>query len=231
MGFLLDNNIKAVAFDIDGTFYPLKETNRRVLRASIFHLPFALSYNKARQMLRTKDSFLELEPLTREKNAERMCRIMYGKADERTVSKFLGKEKKVFTDTYSRLFRNIKPYDGVREVLSLLKEKGYPMAVLSDFPVGTKLSAMGLESFFPVQLSSEDMGRSKPCQTPFIVLGEKLGVERGSILYVGDSERKDILGAKYAGLKSVLISSEGKKSEADLTVSDWKELKEKLFGE
>ena len=231
MGFLSDNSIKAVAFDIDGTFYPLKETNRRVLRASIFHLPFALSYNKARQMLRTEDSFLELEPLTREKNARRMCMIMYGKADERTVERFLRKEKKVFTDTYCRLFENIKPYDGVKEVLSLLKEKGYPMAVLSDFPVGTKLRAMGLESFFPVQLSSEDMGRNKPCQTPFVVLGERLGVERASILYVGDSERKDILGARYAGLKSVLISSRGEKSQADLTVSDWKELKEKLFGE
>ncbi len=229
MGFLSDNAIKAVAFDIDGTFYPLSETHKRVLRASLFHLPFALRYNRARQTLRTHDSFLPLEPLTRETNAERMCSIMYGDDESYRVRKFLGKEKKVFTDRYYELFKNIKPFDGVEDVLSLLKENGYPMAVLSDFPVGSKIKALGFDGYFPVQLSSEDIGRSKPCLTPFIVLSEKLGVKPENILYIGDSPMKDVEGSKRAGMKSVLISSKREKSDADLTVADWKELKEKLF--
>ncbi len=229
MGFLSLNNIKAVAFDIDGTFYPLSETNRRVLMASLFHLPFALKYNKARQELRKEDSFKSLPLLTHSENAERMCRLIYGKDDGATVDKFLEKEKRVFTDRYYELFKNIKPYKGVENLLSLLYDRNYPMAVLSDFPVGSKLLSMGLSSYFPVQLSSEDMGRSKPCFTPFEVLGEKLGVERENILYVGDSPYKDSLGAKRAGLKSALITKGKDTGEADLVVSDWFELKEKLF--
>lgn len=229
MGFLSDNAVKAVAFDIDGTFYPLSETHRRVLRASLFHLPFALKYNRARQMLRTHDSFLPLEPITREGNAERMCRIMYGDDEPHRVIKFLEKEKKVFTDRYYELFQNVRPYDGVKDVLSLLKEKGYPMAVLSDFPIGSKLESMGLDGYFSVQLSSEDIGRSKPCLTPFMLLSEKLGVPAENILYIGDSPTKDIEGSRRAGMKSVLISQKREKSEADLTVADWKELQEKLF--
>lgn len=229
MGFLSDNAVKAVAFDIDGTFYPLAETHRRVMRASLFHLPFALKYNRARQTLRTKDSFLTLEPLTRETNAERMCSLMYEDDESWRVRKFLEKEKKVFTDRYYELFKNIKPYDGVEDVLSLLKEKGYPMAVLSDFPVGSKIKALGFDLYFPVQLSSEDIGRYKPCLTPFMVLSEKLGVAPQNILYIGDSPTKDVEGSRRAGMKSVLISQKREKSDADLTVADWKELKEKLF--
>lgn len=229
MSFLEENNIKGVAFDIDGTLYPLKETHRRVLRTSLFHLPFALKYNRARQVLRTSDSFLSLEPLTRRLNGERMCRIMYGRDDEYTVSKFLEKEKRIFTDRYLKLFLNIKPYDGVDDVLSLLKEKGYPMAVLSDFPIGSKIRSLGFDDYFPVQLSSEDIGRSKPCQTPFLWLSEKMDIPCGNILYVGDSPVKDVEGSRTAGMKSVLISEKSEKSSATLTVRDWKELKEKLF--
>ncbi len=229
MGFLSRSNIKAVAFDIDGTFYPLSETERRVLRASLLHLPFALKYNRARQALRKEDAFKCLPLLTHIQNAERMCHIMYNKVDEETLERFLEKEKKVFTDRYYELFKNIKPYSGVEILLSLLKNRNYPMAVLSDFPVGSKLTAMGLSSYFPVQLSSEDMGRSKPCLTPFEVLSEKLGVERENILYVGDSPYKDSLGAKRAGLRSALITKGKETGEADLVVSDWFELKEKLF--
>ena len=64
MGFLDDNSIKAVAFDIDGTFYPLWKTQLRVALASLSSLPFAVNYNKARQRMRTEDSFLSLPPLS-----------------------------------------------------------------------------------------------------------------------------------------------------------------------
>ncbi len=232
MGFLEDNDIRAVAFDIDGTFYPLSRTNRRVFRASVFHLPFALRYNSARQALRREDSFLALEKLSRRENAARMCLHMYGKSDSVTVDRFLSMEKRIFTDAYERLFCDIKPYPGVREVLSLLKERGIEMAVLSDFPVGCKLRAMGIDEFFPVQLSSSDVGRLKPSSTPFIVLSQRLGVEPENILYVGDSILKDVEGAGHAGMKSVLISQKGAGgSSADLTVRSWDELKEKLFVE
>ncbi len=229
MGFLENNDIKAVAFDIDGTFYPLKETHKRVLRASLFHLPFALRYNRARQSLRTEDSFRELPILSRRENAERMCMQMYGHSDSATVERFLEKEKRVFTERYERLFRDIKPYDGVENVLSLLKEKNYPMAVLSDFPVGSKLESMGLSSYFPIQISTEEIGRSKPSLTPFMLLSRELGVGCGNILYVGDSLYKDSEGAKRSGMKSVLITDERSVTGPDLVVSDWLELKDKLF--
>lgn len=229
MGFLESNGIKAVAFDIDGTLYPLKETHKRVLKASIFHLPFALRYNRARQILRKEDSFKDLPLLTRRENAARMCMKMYGRDDGKTLDKFLEKEKRIFTDSYYRLFMNIKPYDGVENLLSILRNKNYPMAVLSDFPVGSKIESMGLSSYFPVQISTEEIGRSKPCLSPFFLLADRLGVECSRILYVGDSLYKDSEGARRSGMKSALITEGGNITGPDLVVSDWFELKDKLF--
>ena len=197
-GFLENEGIKAVCFDIDGTFYPLFQTRLRVALASLSSLPFAISYNKARQRVRTEDSFLSLPPLSEKERAERMCRYMWDRSDEESIRYFIGKEKKVFFDRYERLFSGIKPYEGVVETIEELKKRGYRLGVLSDFPVGTKLKAMGIEDYFSVILSSEEWGRYKPCLTPFELMRDEMKVESRDILYVGDSLRKDIEGAGRA---------------------------------
>lgn len=224
MGFLKDNGIKAVCFDIDGTFYPLKETNLRVVRASIFHLPFALKYNNARQIIRTEDSHLDKPVLNEMEIAERMAKGIYGNGDEEHCRKYLEKVDKVFVKKYEKYFQTVRPYPGVIELLAELKKQGYPMGVLSDFPLGSKLKAMAIEEYFCVKVSSEDIGRYKPCYTPFRVLSEKLGVKPSEILYMGDSQRKDVEGAAGAGFRTVLLTKEKGSSTADITVSNWKEL-------
>ena len=129
-GFLENEGIKAVCFDIDGTFYPLFQTRLRVALASLSSLPFAISYNKARQRVRTEDSFLSLPPLSEKERAERMCRYMWDRSDEESISYFIGKEKKVFFDRYERLFSGIKPYEGVVETIEELKKRGFHIFAL-----------------------------------------------------------------------------------------------------
>lgn len=228
-GFLKREGIEAVCFDIDGTFYPLWKTKLRVALASSRSLPFALSYNKARQRVRTEDSFLSLPPQTKEERGERMCSYMWSKSEREDVEYFLEKEKKVFIHPYERLFSSIRPFEGVKETLEELKKEGYTMGVLSDFPVGTKLSAMGIEDFFSVILSSEEWGRYKPCLTPFEILSREMKVQSHAILYVGDSLSKDAMGASRAGFRTALLTSKEKVDGVDIVFSSWSELKNKLF--
>ena len=229
MGFLEDNSIKAVAFDIDGTFYPLWKTNLRVALASLSSLPFAVNYNKARQRMRTEDSFLSLPPLSEKERGERMCLYMWNRCNEGDIEYFLQKEKKVFFSRYEKSFSSIEAFDHVEEVLEKLKNKHMKMGVLSDFPVGTKLKAMGIDKYFPIQLSSEDWGRYKPCLTPFEMLISKMDMDPCAILYVGDSLRKDIEGAKRAGLKTALLSKKEASGSAAIVFRDWSELDRVLF--
>ena len=131
MGFLKDNSIKAVAFDIDGTFYPLWKTQIRVALASLSSLPFAINYNKARQRVRTEDSFLSLPPLSPKERGERMCRYMWNRSGEEDIEYFLDKENKVFFSKYEKSFSSIKAYDGVEELLDKLKESSLEFSLIS----------------------------------------------------------------------------------------------------
>ena len=66
----------------------------------------------------------------------------------------------------------------------------------------------------------------------FELLSERLCLNAEEILYVGDSEKKDVLGARNAGMKSLLITKDArkaKKSAADLVVSSYVEMREKLL--
>ena len=59
MGYAAENGIKALCFDIDGTFYPKKQMMLRLGVSSLLHLPFALKYNSMRQRLREETGFSE----------------------------------------------------------------------------------------------------------------------------------------------------------------------------
>lgn len=225
MGFIEEEKIKAVAFDIDGTMYPLRNTHINIIRASLFHLPFAIKYNKARKELRRLGKEASLA-LTRDEVEKKMALLIYG--SESKQGKFRDKEKRVFWDKYEKYFLSVKPRKGLEDLLILLKGKGIKLAVLSDFPIGTKLKAMGLDEYFPIQITTEDFGRYKPSSIPFKILSSSLDEKSKNILYIGDSLEKDIIGAKESGMRSALIS---KKQNAlpDITVSSFLELKEKLF--
>lgn len=224
MGYATEHGIKAICFDIDGTFYPKWKMDLRLIRASVFHLPFAMKYNKLRKLIRAEDGYSSPAKMNYEDISKRASMFFYGDDSDLSQKKFREKEKKVFHDFYLRSYANIKPAKWVRESLEKAKANGYRMAALSDFPIGVKLQAMGIDEFFDFSLSSEDLGHFKPSRTPFDVLSERLGVPENDILYVGDSYRKDVLGARNAGMHTCLIfnNEHEKHKEADLCLPSWK---------
>ena len=73
MGFLEDNGIKAVCFDIDGTLYPKYQTNLYLLKAAVAHPVFSYRYNKMRGEIRRVDG---LEGVKRTSLSSFPCRDM-----------------------------------------------------------------------------------------------------------------------------------------------------------
>ena len=231
MGYVSEHGIKAICFDIDGTLYPKIQMNLKLLRASIFHLPFALKYNNCRKTVRELDGFGAFPIMSYDEISKRNAKLCFGDDSEQSQQRFREKEKRVFHDFYLRSYKNLKPADGVINALEIAKDKGLRMAALSDFPIGVKLKAMGIERFFDFALSSEDMGHFKPSMTPFIALSDRLGIEPKAILYVGDSYRKDVRGARNAGMHTCLIFTSPRKeyTEADLCVPSWKDFIEMVL--
>lgn len=114
------------------------------------------------------------------------------------------------------MYDNTKPYEGVEDMLYILKEKGIKTAVVSN-----KLHSgvVGLcEDFFSGQLTSaygvntEDERKPQP-KNVFKALDD-LGVSKEETVYVGDSE-VDVQTAKNAGLECIGVTW-GFRSENEL---------------
>ena len=220
MGKAKEWGIKAIAFDIDGTLYPKWQMDIRLAAASVLHLPFAMRYNAMRRRIRREDGLAEMPAGSLEELQRRECLMLYGSED--SLHAFIDKEQHVFRKPWEKLFSSIKPFPGMHEFIEEASS-GYELAVLSDFPIGVKLKALGVAEYFSYIASAEDSGHLKPSPVPFRVMLDALGFEPHQVLYVGDSESKDIAGARNAGLRSALISTSRRKvySIADTVFSSW----------
>ena len=197
----LSQSIKAVAFDLDGTIYPNYRLYLRLFPHLMIHLFFYGAFMEARRRLHSDhNNSSEQGASFYDRQASVMAELL-GKTMEQTKLKL---ERLVYKG-WEKYFTGIKIFPRLKETLLAIKEAGFRLAVLSDLPPVQKLSLLGLEGFFDVVLSSEETGALKPSGVPFAVLSHELKLEPGEILYVGNSLRFDVEGAKSAGMKAALI--------------------------
>ncbi len=228
----MDAEIKAVAFDVDGTLYPQRSYYWRMFLAGMKAPLLSWAYNRARRAYRVEQAGVPTVPENRAGYLDRLSRLMLGllhrKVTQRSVDRMEKMVELVFYNSWRRLYQVVPERKGMRETLHLLKERGYTIAVLSDFPLEGKLKALGVDDVVDVALSSEDIGYLKPDPRVFSKLVSCINLEPQEVLYVGDSYHKDVLGARGVGMHSCLITSSSKKRhlfpEAEHVVTSYSEL-------
>ncbi len=97
-------------------------------------------------------------------------------------------------------------FDYVSETFSFLRNEGVQIACLTngrDFFQRNKISALGLEEYFEVIITSGEFGVKKPDQAIFKFVIDSLQVNAGSTVFVGDSLKADMIPAKKLGLITV----------------------------
>ena len=96
---------------------------------------------------------------------------------------------------YKELFQEgcmyqVKPYDGIRELLAALKEKGVALAVLSNKPHAETIRVIetlfGKDYFDVIQGQKENVAIKPSPEGAFQIL-EQLGFTPDDILYLGDT--------------------------------------------
>jgi putative hydrolase of the HAD superfamily len=94
-----------------------------------------------------------------------------------------------------------RPLPGAVEALGRLRAVGLTLACVSDWDVGLgeQLEGIGLGNLFATVLSSAEVGAEKPAPAVFLAALERVGVDPGRALHVGDSDG-DREGAAAAGL-------------------------------
>ena len=222
----------AVAFDLDGTLYP---AHRLYALAFPLMLPKArrlAAFNSARRRIRTLGSnpaYRRAPPADGEAFRSLQARLVgeslgLGPAEARAMI------DRDFYREVEELFSRVRPFDGLIPTLDAFARAGLRLALLSDLPPERKLELLGLTGRFESSLCSEDSGFLKPAPEPFAMLASRLCMPAHRILYVGNSPRIDVAGAKAAGMSSAVVSRR-RVAGADLSFRDWRKLVDFALGD
>ncbi|WP_181727380.1 HAD family hydrolase [Streptomyces sp. PT12] len=102
-------------------------------------------------------------------------------------------------------------FPDVAPVLDLLAASGLPVGIVSNFDelLFDILRATGLDSWFPVVVTSYRTGVPKPDPLIFGEALRRTGMDPARTYHVGDSLHSDMGGARAAGLRGVLLDRTG----------------------
>lgn len=124
--------------------------------------------------------------------------------DDATIEAVLLQMKMHYTENYHN---KTVPYSGVSELLARLHEDGYPMAIVSNKAdsVVSLLRTLYFDGLIPVAVGETEQISRKPAPDMVWEGLRRLGTQRDSAVYIGDSE-VDIRTADNAGLPCLSVS-------------------------
>lgn len=214
--------IEAIAFDIDGTLYSDMSLYIRILPYFLKRLPFFLAYNRARKILHRTAPLADFYEYQARLLAEEL------KISSQDAKKMI--QENVY-DGMKPFFKKIKAFKGVHALFEECKKHNIKIGILSDFPPEQKGDIWGLAPMCDVIMGSEECGALKPSIYTFGSFAKALNVSPEKILYVGNSIRADINGAKKAGMKTAYIMPFWRKilnkklAQADISFKNYRQLK------
>lgn len=112
--------------------------------------------------------------------------------------------------------------DGGVEVIRGLHERGYKLGIISNLigenEVPDWLEEDGLDSYFDAVILSSVCHMRKPCFEIYQLAAREMGVELSECVSVADNIKRDIPGAKKAGVGcNIIFSSPEKKHPVEFT--------------
>lgn len=120
---------------------------------------------------------------------------------------------KVYFDLIDKYGIELKPY--VKETLTLLKEKGYRMVIVTASTIERaedELAKAGLREYFDDIVSAKTVKQGKPAPDCYLMACERLGLDPAETFAVEDSPN-GVEAAWRAGCKTVMIPDQTEPDE------------------
>lgn len=99
---------------------------------------------------------------------------------------------------------------GIPELLAHCRQEGIPVGIVSNAHSGRAhrrlLDREGLAEYFGVQVYSDEVGIRKPNPRMITIAAEALGVPPEDTWYVGDTQDRDMVAGRRAGVGAVLLT-------------------------
>lgn len=106
---------------------------------------------------------------------------------------------------WGTILNNITLNNGVIALFEYLRKSNAPICICTDLTAHIqhrKIRKLGLEHYIDVLVTSEEAGVEKPNPRIFELCLKKLELNPSEVFYVGDSFKKDIIGASNVGIQS-----------------------------
>jgi len=192
--------IKAIFFDIDNTLMDFVEYKTKCINESIKAMKKAgLDINEKvafeKLMVIYKESYYESDRIFQD-----FLNKTLGYIDYKYLAIAINKYREV-------RYNYVIPYVGTKKTLNELKKKGIKLGIITDAPrvkAWVRLTKLGILDCFDTIITITDTNERKPSKKPFNKALETLKVNPREAMYVGDNPKKDILGAKRAGMRTCL---------------------------
>jgi putative hydrolase of the HAD superfamily len=216
--------IEGVAFDLDGTLYPNYRLNIKLIPFILKDLRLVAAFGRARSIIR-KEQKTAVIPDFYQHQAAIVAKIL--KAPQELIKEKLDI---LIYRGWEPLFKKIKLFSHVQDILGAFHSAGLKLGLLSDFPPEKKLEYLGISGIWDAVLCSEQRGALKPHVLPFNDLASAMSLNPENIIYVGNSRLYDVAGARLAGmqtawLKPVFFPGKGiQKPLPDFTFNNYRQL-------
>ncbi|HSJ54479.1 MAG TPA: HAD family hydrolase, partial [Anaerolineae bacterium] len=150
-----------------------------------------------------------------------------------TLVRFCGVQDRRAIDEGKRILReegdDVRFFDGVRETLTRLKQRGFLLAIVTDTaqPVWAKLGwfeAEGIGHLWDAFVSSREVGFRKPDPRIYHAALRQLGVQPCEAVFVGH-KATELDGARAVGLTTIAFNRDAD-AEGDISIEHFSELSE-----
>ena len=221
--------IKAVVFDLDNTLVDFMAMKRRAIDAAIDAMVDAGLELEPQEIQSRIDVIYKARGMEYQQVFDDLIFDIFQKIDHRVLASGI--------IAYRRAREaSLKPYPHVTATLMELIRRDIKLAVLTDAPsreAWLRLCYINFHHFFDVAVTFDDTGERKPSEKPFRMALDKLGVEAGEALMVGDWPERDIAGAKAIGMKTAFARYGDvfgtKEHDADYELNDVSDLLKIVF--
>lgn len=132
---------------------------------------------------------------------------------------------------YKNYLIETKPYEGVKELISLLKENGYKVGVVSNKPerIAKKLVSHFFNNDVSFVVGTSPTIKAKPEKDMLVKALDYFNVSKEDVLFVGDSE-VDFKFASNFSLKYILVSYGFRERKELLKYTDSKNIVDTVKG-
>jgi len=126
-------------------------------------------------------------------------------------------------DFRKKVRQNIKPLPGAIELMKLLIEHGFKMALASSAPIENikiQTEGLGISDWFQSIISGKDVTEGKPSPQSFLLSAQRLGADPKNCVVIEDAVA-GVTAAKRAGMRCLAVTNTHPKRnlmEADLVV-------------